>query len=293
MTAPVGQTNEAQKTLRRVALRYRGGKARDAWWIIAHLPQCECYVEPFMGAASVLLQREPADFEVLNDLDGAVVNFFRVLREQPSELMRLITLTPYSRQEYRLCRDSCPDNPLEWARRVYVWAWQGRGRALERNGGWRFQTSWNGWNAHVLRQFRDVSHLDWIADRLTRVQIEQGEALDVIGRYDRPQTLFLCDPPYLPEVRQGSGTLYRCEMDVADHVALAEKLRGIRGMAVVCGYPHPLYDELYTRHGWRLETKASYGEAQKATVEAVWINPAAQAALAAEQAQGSFLQEAT
>lgn len=292
-TLPTFQaTKSAFKAERRVALRYRGGKARDAWWYIEFIDavrsQVECYVEPYMGAASILLQLQPFDFEVLNDLDGAVVNFFRVLREQPQALMQAISLTPYSRREYQLCRVPCPEKPLEWARRVYVHCWQGRGSMSGESGGWRYQVALNGWRANKPKEFKSIEHLEWIAGRLAQVQIEEGTAAQIFERYDRPHTLFVVDPPYVMSERQGSGVLYRCEMDDDDHRAMAEVLHGCKGLVMLCGYPSALYDELFTQRGWRLETKASYGEAQKQTTEGLWLNPAMQRALEKHRAQGEL-----
>jgi len=97
-------------------------------------------VEPFGGAASVLLRKAPAFLEVYNDLGNDVVNFFRILRERPSELISAIDLTPYSRSEFLQAQETCADD-LERARRFYVWSWQGRGRGgVKEPGGWRFMS---------------------------------------------------------------------------------------------------------------------------------------------------------
>ena len=259
----------------RPALRYRGGKWRIAPWIISHFPPHECYVEPFMGACSVLLQKASSDFEVVNDLDGDIVAFFRVLRDRPEELQRSIALTPYSRQEYRECKDHALDD-LERARRLYGRCWMGRGSSTS-DGGWRFQKEWNGWRMNITRLFHELGHLGDIAARLSSIQIDQGPALDVIGRFDAPTTLFYCDPPYLWGTRtRGSRNLYRSEMNDSDHEHLANILHGIQGMAVVSGYHSELYDDLYA--GWRCETKMVYAESQKAKTEVLWISPAAEAA---------------
>jgi len=82
---------------KRPALRYYGGKWKLAPWIISHFPEHQNYVEPCGGAASVLLQKPRSPLETYNDLDGNVVNFFRVLRDQPDELIRKIRLTPWAR----------------------------------------------------------------------------------------------------------------------------------------------------------------------------------------------------
>ena len=132
-----GSNGAVHHRVTRPPIRYHGGKFRIASWVISHFPAHECYVEPFGGGAGVLLQKTPAPFEVLNDLDGEVVNFFRVLRERPGELVRVIQLTPWSREEQRLSFEPASD-PLERARRFYVRSWQthgGPGRSGKADGG--------------------------------------------------------------------------------------------------------------------------------------------------------------
>ena len=109
----------------RPALRWFGGKWRLAPWIISHFPPHAAYCEPYGGAASVLLRKPPARLETWNDLHGRLVSFFRVLREQPGELVRLLALTPYARAEYEQACELHPD-PLEDARRFFILASQGR-----------------------------------------------------------------------------------------------------------------------------------------------------------------------
>lgn len=92
----------ATNEIKRPALRYYGGKWKLAPWIISHFPAHKNYVEPCGGAASVLLQKPRSPLETYNDLDGNVVNFFRVLRDRPDELIRKIRLTPWARAEYEL-----------------------------------------------------------------------------------------------------------------------------------------------------------------------------------------------
>ena len=113
-----------------------------------------------------------------------------------------------------------------------------------------------------------------IARRLRQVQIDQDDALKCIQRYDSPDTLFLCDPPYMAETRgRWSAHAYQHEMTTEQHRHLAEVLLSIQGAVVVCGYPHPLYDEWYA--GWQRETKAVTSDAGLARVEVLWIKPMA------------------
>ena len=135
MAAALKEEHTVATTLSRPALRYYDGKWRLADWILGYLPAHVCYVEPFGGAASVLLRKPPSELEVYNDLDSGVVNFFRVLRERdegtslarctqsaqcimvvPSDLLRAIQLTPFAREEHRLSHEPCED-ALERARR--------------------------------------------------------------------------------------------------------------------------------------------------------------------------------
>jgi len=135
--APAAALREA---VRRPALRWYGGKWRLAPWIIRHLLPHDGYVEPYGGAASVLLRKPPARLETFNDLHRRLVNFFMVVRERPQELVRAIELTPYARTEYKLAYQATPD-PVEDARRFYVLACQGRGGAASgrARSGWRTQ----------------------------------------------------------------------------------------------------------------------------------------------------------
>ena len=96
------------------AIRYHGGKFRLAAWIIEKMPEHTCYVEPFGGAAGVLLQKPRSYAEVYNDLDGEVVNLFRVLRdpEMNQRLRDACILTPYSREEFCAAREAVTE-PVE------------------------------------------------------------------------------------------------------------------------------------------------------------------------------------
>lgn len=279
-------TSLAANKIKRPALRYRGGKWRLGPWIISHFPPHECYVEPFAGGASVLFQKEPSILECINDLDGDVVAFFRVLREQPQDLVRMLELTPYARDELKECHQpvSAGMNDLEKARRLYTRCALGRGTS-SRPSGFRPQKSKCAWGKNVTGEFARLEHLHAAAERLAMVQIECLDALEVVRRFDAPGTLFYVDPPYLSENR--SGRLYAQEMmDEGAHRALAELLHGIEGMVLLSGGESELYRDLYG--GWSVETKIARGEQHKEYTECLWINPAAQAAkVAAEQAEAS------
>jgi DNA adenine methylase len=255
----------------RPALRYHGGKWRAAPFLLSHLPEHHSYVEPFGGGASILLRKVPSPVEIYNDLGQAVTRFFRVLRERPAELIRAIQLTPYARAEFVQSREPADDD-LEAARRFYVLSWQGRGGPTAHwNTGWRYQRTIDN-RQYNCASWDDTDHLWAIAARLKHVQIECDDAAAVINRYDRPGTLFVCDPPYPASTRsKGKSRGYEHEMSDADHAALADVLHGIRGMAVVCGYPCPLYDTLYA--DWTYVEYESLTDMAAVRTERLWLSP--------------------
>lgn len=242
-------------TQKRIAFGWYGGKYSHLDWLLPLLPRTLHYCEPYGGSAAVLLNRVPAPVETYNDLDGEVVNFFRVLRDRRDDLIAAIALTPFSREEFCAAIEANGNghdlSDVERARLFYVRARQVRtGLAQTASSGrWAHcrNTSRAGMSGVVSRWLGSVEDLEWIALRLLRVQIEHDDALAVIRRYDSPDTLFYCDPPY-PHESRGDSKAYRWEMTNDDHRALAEGLRSIQGKAAVSGYHCPLMDELY--QGW-------------------------------------------
>lgn len=259
----------------RPALRYFGGKWRLAPWIISHFPDHTCYVEPYGGAASVLLRKSVSAIEVYNDLDGDVVHFFRVLRERTEDLVWAVELTPFSRAEYDLSYQ-VSDDELERARRFCVRSWQGRnGPSTQWRSSWRFQRSVGKSRRCLPDDWSNMGHLGVVASRLKRVQVECDEALKVILRYDTPGSLFYCDPPYVNVTRSDRWCRhsYQHEMSDEDHVRLAEVLGGIEGMVIVSGYHSELYAGLYG--DWKCVTRQAKTDVNSIKTECLWLSPAA------------------
>ncbi len=200
-----------------IAFGWYGGKFSHLDWLLPLLPQTKHYCEPFGGSAAVLLNREPSPVETYNDLDGEVVNFFRVLRTQKDALIEAIGLTPFSREEFELAIS--PNNQelsdLERARRFFVRARQVRTGLAQTasTGRWAhcLLTSRAGMAGAVSRWLGSVEGLAEIAQRLLRVQIEHAPAIEVIQRYDSEETLFYLDPPY-PHDSRGDSKAYAYEM---------------------------------------------------------------------------------
>ena len=240
---------------RRIVFGWYGGKFSHLGWLLPLLPECEHYCEPFSGSGAVLLNRQTSPVETYNDIDGDVVNFFRVLRDRHEELIRAIALTPFSREEYdrAIYEPTAGMTGVERARRFYIKARQTRtGLAQTASlGRWANckNTSRSGMSGVVSRWLGGVDALDEIAQRLIRVQIENRPAIDVIRLYDSPKTLFYCDPPYLHATR-GDAKAYGFEMDEGEHREFAETVNACKGMVAVSGYDHPLMQEIFPLEHW-------------------------------------------
>ena len=264
---------------RRIAFGWYGGKFSHLDWLLPLLPACHHYCEPFAGSAAVLLNRESSPVETYNDIDGEVVNFFRVLRDEHEALIRAIALTPFSREEYHQAIYESGENinAVERARRFYIRARQTRtGLAQTASlGRWANckNTSRAGMSGVVSRWLGGVQALDSIAERLLRVQIENRPAIDLIRLYDSPDTLFYCDPPYLHATR-GDAKAYGFEMDEAQHRELARTLNACQGKVAVSGYEHPLMDELFKPDLWCKTRGAdkTIHSTKGSRVEVLWTN---------------------
>lgn len=275
------------------ALRYHGAKFRLAPWVISHFPQHRCYVEPFGGAAGVLLRKEPSYSEVYNDLDEDIVNYFRVLRDpaQSARLIEICQLTPYSRTEFKLAYADQPECPIEKARLTVVRATMGFGSAGATFGD-------TGFRSDTKREYGNPIHV-WnkypaaIAElnaRLSNVLIENKPAISVMANHDAPTTLHYIDPPYVPQTRERFSRMryYRHEMTIDDHETLLEFIKTLKGYVVISGYESDLYSSILT--GWSVKSKssrASGNTGSKMRTECLWINPAAAEALAKQKKEKS------
>lgn len=263
----------ATNEIKRPALRYYGGKWNLAPWIISFFPPHKNYVEPCGGAASVLLQKPRSPLETYNDLDGNVVNFFRVLRDRPDELIQKIRLTPWAREEFEICRWA-HDDPLENARRFYLSACMVMGRApFDKTTAPRFTTDCTDKFSMIDCQISEEStdHLYEIIKRFHGVQIENRDVLDLVPAYNNHNALIYFDPPYVMKTRTGKG--YAIEFTEDQHVTSAELLRAHSGCVIVSGYACPLYTELYESHGWQRHDKEAQTNGGGKRTESVWLSP--------------------
>lgn len=247
---------------------YYGGKTTLAPQIAALLPKHEHYVEPFAGSLAVLLAKKPSRAETVNDLDGDLVTFWRVLRDRPDELCMAAESTPHSRAEFDAAwTDS--DSELEQARRVWVRLTQSRGHSLKRTG-WKFSRNVSvGHASQRVAAFAD--RMPQAARRLRGVSIENRDALDVIRDYGtEPTVCIYADPPYVGSTR---ATNYGIEMTRDDqHEAFAQACHDAKASVVISGYDSALYDDLFGE--WhRVEMKgATTLSGDNDRVEVLWSN---------------------
>lgn len=265
-------------------LRYHGGKFRLSKWLYGFFPAHEIYVEPFGGAASVLLRKPRSHGEVYNDLDQDIFNLFQVLRDEKAaaRLRELCELTPYSRDEFQLAYQHTAD-PIERARRTIVRSAMGfgSGAATGHKTGFRCEARRkHATSADVWVKYPAV--LTWVAQRLRGVNIENRPAAQCIASHDTDRTLFYVDPPYLMETRSigSSEHVYRHELTEQQHQELLQQLLDAKGMVALSGYASELYSDMLT--GWRCETKLariSAGAGTGIKTECLWLNQQCQIAL--------------
>lgn len=263
-------------------IAWYGGKHYLAPRLCQLLPQHTTYVEVFGGGGSLLFAKPPSAIEVYNDIDEGLVNFWRVVRDPDKypRLQTLLELTPYSRAEYYECAEtwqSCDDD-VERARRWFATARMGfSGQSIGRNAGWKYTVAAASTLA-TSSYLSAIEHLPAIHRRLRMVQLDCRDWRVVLTAYDRPDTLFYLDPPYILDTRVG-GKRYSHELTDNDHHQLTNVLLNIKGMAILSGYASEIYQPLETAEWQRIDYNVSASAmkgANERRVESVWLSPSAQ-----------------
>nr|WP_234796467.1 MULTISPECIES: DNA adenine methylase [Mycobacteroides] len=238
------------------------------------LPPHRHYVEVCGGSLAVLLAKKPSRQETVNDLDGYLMTFWRVLRDRPDELERVCSLTPHSRAERSLAQEISSElDELEIARRVFVALTQGRSGSLTRTG-WRHDLRPVSTPMPVVLQ-RYAGRIGQAVKRIRGVSLECRPAIEMVESYggDRGNLLYV-DPPYVvdPGIRRGGE--YRVEMRSGKaHRELLESCLGADASVVVSGYSSELYDGMLD--GWyryELPMITSQGSGDGRRTEIVWSN---------------------
>ncbi len=298
-------------------LTWFGGKGHLARRIVPLLPPHEAYLETHGGGLSVLFHKARARLETVNDLDGGVIQFYRVLRDPDAfEWFRVFCeLTPYAREEYEGCRDGWRDgwrDEEDPVRRAWAWfvgvrqAFGGATGSAERHG-WTYSVgvpsgtgastatatpgTW-GYSARnadgtrvassAQRYLSAVDRLPEVHQRLQGVQIERGDWRRVLAAYGHTGVLCYIDPPYVWETRAGDKR-YAHEMTTADHHDLTAALLASPALCVLSGYRHEAVHRPREEAGWEhtdidVPISAARHREGLRRVESLWRNPAAVAA---------------
>jgi len=260
----------------RPPVKWHGGKRYLAKRIIKHFPNHRIYLEPFGGGASVLLNKAPVEVEVYNDIDLRITRLFRVLRDHGDKFLEKVQLIPYSQVEFEAA--ACyPPGATELEMAIYDFVrWRqsfgGKGQS------WSYTTARarGGMAGDVNAWWTAIDGLPEVINRIRRVQILCQSALEAIPRFDHPEGLIYCDPPYVHSVREtNSRSVYHAEMSDDEHRKLALVLRKCKASVIVSGYPSPLYEEIYS--GWRTVTfnianHAAGGKKKARETECLWMN---------------------
>ncbi|NEP08748.1 MAG: ParB N-terminal domain-containing protein [Symploca sp. SIO2C1] len=259
--API--SGEGEQKINRPANRWYGGKWRVGKWIASHFPEHKIYVEPFGGMYSVGILKPSSEIEVYNDIHPEAVNFWQQLKDNSEELIQRIEALTFNETTVEWAKLPSAD-PLESASKFYVQC-----RITYTGGG----TGWaSGYSSKALGKPEndDHSHLRAITSRIKDIQVYQLDALEIIKRFDSPDTLFYCDPPYIQDTRN-SHTPYEYEYSIEQHIQLIETVRSIKGKAIISGYPSSKYASLLK--GWHRKETTSRATSGKDTMECLWIKP--------------------
>lgn len=248
-------------------LKYPGAKWKIGDWIIEHFPEHKVYVEPFFGSGAVFFKKEPAYIEIVNDIDGNIVNLFKVCREKPEELAAAINLTPFSREEFLNCYEMDVDDPLERARRTLVRYHQSFGTSNSTRTSWRNVKTYGGPRCATIWNYLPETIIE-CCERLKNAQIESTDALKLIESCDNPNTLIYCDPPYLQNLRKRN--MYANEVNEDYHLRLINLIRKTKSKVILSGYD----SELYNHHlgDWRTDERVTTIQMGLHRNEKIWMN---------------------
>lgn len=258
-----------------IAFNYFGGKFTIADKLQHFFPKHIHFVDVFMGSLAVSLNKQPSKIDTANDINGDVVNFFKVLRENPEELISSLLLTPIAREEFNASWDMDGCSELEKARKFYVRIRQsfcGMG-AQRKNKGWHMVKTKSRANLGetISKWHGGIEKLYPVIDRLTHIQIENKDFRTLIPSLDFKDAFFYCDPPYPRDVRSSYND-YKFEFSKKDHEELAELLKNIKGLAMVSGYDGPTMKKLYG--DWYIHKfPVKYNNIRSSQVqECIWMN---------------------
>ena len=240
--------------------------ATDKWsvkdWILTNFPEGYkdmTYIEPYGGSVDMMFVKERSKFEIINDKNEEIINIFRALRDEPSEIIKRLNsqkTTPESfdkalkKQQFEDYLDQAATNLLL--------------RKMSKNGmKQKFQKPSN-----PITWKNNIKSLNLYAKRIHDVYITNKNALEIISIFNTKDSFLYCDPPYLHE-NKVSKNVYSSEMTPECHIELYQMLNEFKGKVVISGCLSPLYNRLYKN--WNLEKKRIDKSKLKVT-EVIWKN---------------------
>ena len=250
-------------------LRWPGAKWRVADWIINTFPIHEVYCEPFFGSGAVFFSKHPSGTETINDIDGNLINLFRVVRDNAEKLAAAVEMTPYSRDEYSICHEY-NENDVERARQFLVRTWQAfGGKTYSKAASWAHDRTNTVFRPKYWCKLPDRI-LDMV-ERLKMAQIENMDALELIGMYNRSNTLLYVDPPYLKSTR--TQLHYECEFAKPEqHKELLQLCREHKGFCIISSYENDFYNDMLD--GWEKRSMRTQTNCAGTAIETLYLNPA-------------------
>lgn len=247
------------------------------------MPPHTHYVEPYFGGGSVLFRKDPEGVsEVVNDVNGELINFFSVVQDPElfNEFQQIIELTPFAEVKFLVAKHMRPpvwtSTPERMAAQFFIRARMSRQGLCKDFATLSRNRTRRGMNEQVSAWLSAIDGLPEVHERLKRVVILNRSAIDVIRQQDGPNTLFYLDPPYLHQTRVTTDD-YEHEMTREDHIALLDVLTKIEGKFLLSGYPSKLYQMYAIGNGWTTESKeidnkASSKKTKDKKEECLWMN---------------------
>ncbi len=257
-------------------LKWHGGKHYLAKEILPRMVEHVHYVEPYFGGGSVLLNKDPIGVsEVVNDINGELTNFWRVLQDEEkfARMIRRVQATPFSEVEWEDAGETQGDD-VEQATRFFVRCRLSRAGKFDVFATLSRNRTRRNMNEQAAAWIGAIEGLDAVSARMRRVVILNQDAVDVIKRQDGKNTLYYLDPPYLHETRVTTSD-YEFEMNADDHLQMLETLKQVEGKVLLSGYPNELYDDTladWDRVEIEIDNKASSAKNKPIKTEVLWAN---------------------
>lgn len=272
--------NKTEKpAILRPPFKCHGGKAYLKNWVIDNFPQDYeemTYVEPYAGAASVLLNKKPSKEEAINDLHAGIIEIFKAIRDDADEFAKRLKKLSYTQRTFdRALKDSAGpfDQKIDMAINEYVLRRMSRG-GMKKAFAWSERLR-GGQPGDVNAWKTALKMMSSLSERLQNVYIFNKPAVEVIKAFNKPNTLLYVDPPYLHSTRAAKKVYEKCEMTEDDHKKLCEALVNFKGKVLISGYDSELYDSYFVN--WQkmfrdIVNHSSQGKTKEYKREIIWKN---------------------